>query len=300
MHKYLLFLSLFFVNINATINVNESEELSLKLFAEHSQSAYQEVSWELTNDRLEDTSKWSYDGDSFYNETEAHFFTNTDSLILLSVSYEIANSHRYKSEISAYNIGISNESIRNFYLYDNANYMLNNSLNFLYRGRYFYSSYYDTTQAKGIDNYNFSARTSLIHNHVKNIALKALYIQVYRVPTYYEKEVCSSTVIGKPNLTPKLSQTYDLILLHELESFNNSIGLITRLDIGSVAQKNDNICDINNYRMEFNTKFIFDDTFCGFENHSHIHPEIKTNLAVSKLLFEEYLINTSIKYLDDF
>ena len=289
-----------------------NKDIFLKL-----QSVYHK--WNLTKERLEGTSEWDYDSDSFYNELEAHFFTNTDSSNILGVSYEIANAHRYLSENSSYDIGFCDEDTSNFSFYDNGNYQINNEFNFLYGGRFSYSSYYDKTQGKDIDNDNFSARTGLIYNPKKNISIKALYSQAYRIPTYFEKEVNSPTIIGNPNLTPELSQSYDLILVHELESFNYSIGVfytsikdkITRVDLNSTVQKNENIGDINYYGLELNTKFRFSKTLWGFANFSHVHPDTKSderitkftynhmvNLAISKLFSQEYLINASVKHLD--
>ena len=282
------------------------------------QSVYHD--WKLTKERLENTEQWDYDSDSFYNELEAHIFTNKESSNILGVSYELTNAHRYKSEKSAYDIGKNDASTHNFSFYDNGNYKIADAINFLYGARYFYSSYHDTNQAKNIINDNLSFRTGLIYNPMKNVALKTLYSEAYRVPTYFEKEVNSDSVKGNANLTPELSKTYDLILVHELESFNYSLGFfytqiqdkITRVDLNSTVKQNQNIGDVTYYGIELNTKFRFSKSFWGFANYSHTHPHTKTNnittkysydnminLALSKLFLEEYLINTNLKYLSD-
>ena len=276
--------------------------------------------WTLTKDRLENTSQWDYDSDSFYNELEAHFFTNNDSSNILGVSYELANASRYKSDENTYDVGMNNQATHNFSIYDNGNYMINETLNLLYGARYFYSKYYDVTQAKNINNDNLSGRTGLIYNPIKNIAIKALYSQAYRVPTYFEKEVDSKKVKGNTNLIPEVSNSYDLILAHELESFNYSLGLfytqidnkISRTNLTSTVKKYQNYGDLVYYGFEANTKFRFDSTFWGFANYTYTKPNEKNddyitqftynhmlNLALSKLLFEEYLVNTNLKYLDD-
>lgn len=299
------------VGIGYKHNINKN--IFLKL-----QSIYHK--WDLTKDRLEDTSQWSYDSDSFYNELETHFFTNTDSSNILGVSYEIANAHRFISESSSYDVGINDKKTYNFSLYDNGKYKLDDELDFLYAGRYFYSSYYDATLNKYANNDNFSLSTGLIYNLAKNISLKALYSQAYREPTYFEKEVNTTTLIGNSNLSPELSKTYDLILSHELESLKYSLGLfytqlenkISRVDINSSTQMNENIGNIDYYGVELNTKFRFSKTLWGFANYSYLQtdtnsdPSIKNftydhmlNIAISKLFAQQYLINTSIKYLDD-
>lgn len=295
------------------VGVGYKQDINSNLFIKL-QSIYH--SWNLTKDRLEDTSKWDYDSESIYNEIEVHFLTNTKNSNILGVSYEIANAYRYKSENSAYDIGSNNESTYKTSLYNNGNYTIDDKLNFLYGARYFYSSYYDKTQAKDISNDNLSLRAGLVYNVAKNISLKTLYSQGYRLATYFEKEVDSSTLAGNQNLSPELSNNYNLILSHELKSFNYSLEFfytqledaITRVDAGVGIQKYENVDDINYYGLEFNTKFKFNDTLWGFANYSYTDTDSKRdsyiynnmlNLAVSKLFLQQYLINTSLKYLDD-
>jgi len=292
---------------------NITSDFSLKF-----QTAYHK--WNLKKERLEGTSTWDYDSYSSYNELELHMFEESESSNILGASYEYANAHRYKSENSSYDIGQNDQNTQNISLYDNGNYLLAQNWNLLYGGRYFYSQYHDETQQKDIKNTNFSARGGVIYTPKKNLSFKLLYSQAFRVPTYFEKEVSSTTLKGNANLTPELSQTYDLIYVQELENFNYSLGLfytqiedkITRVDVGSGWQQNQNIGTVDFYGLEFTSKFHFTKTFWGFANYSFTKAantdtqratkftyNNTLNILFSKSFSKNYLINTNIKYLSD-
>lgn len=293
-------------------NFNINQDIFLKF-----QSAYH--SWELKKDRLENTSTWDYDSSSFYNELELHMYTNEKSSNILGLSYEYTDAHRYKDKNPG--IGENNEATQNLSIYDNGNYLLSDNFNFLYGGRYFTSTFYDTTQSKDIVNDNFSFRTGVIYNLHENIALKALYSQAYRVPTYFEREVSSSRIKGNPNLTPELSQTYDLILVHELDNFNYTLDLFyTQIDdkiigadvSGQSYKVYQNIGEVAFYGAEISTKFKYDSSFWGFANYTYTQTDSPSDKSVSKFTYENmlnisltksfldnYLVNTNIKYLSN-
>jgi len=97
------------------------------------------------------------------------------------------------------------------------------------------------------------------------MSFKALYSQAYRIPTYFEKEVSSATVLGNADLSPEESESYDLILVHQLTNFNYTLDFfytlindkISRVDIGSGLFQNQNTGSVHYYGVELNTKIIF-------------------------------------------
>lgn len=273
--------------------------------------------WKLEKKRFNE--QWDYESYSWFNELELHMFEHENSSNIFGISYEDSNARRYKSENGDYDVGKYNNKTLNYSIYDNGNYALNETWNFIYGGRYFFSEYYDATQATDIDNDNFSIRTGLIYKAQNNLSLKALYSQAYRVPSYFEKEVNSPNRIqGNPNLAPEKSESYDLILVHQLEQFNYTVDLfytkikdkITRVDIGNMTQ-NQNSGDIDFYGLELNTKFRFDEGLWGFagyaytqsthEDNPNLEKLIYDNMftaALSKKAFDNFTFNSALKYMD--
>jgi outer membrane receptor protein involved in Fe transport len=246
-------------------------------------------------------------------------YENSQSSNILGISFENANARRYKSEKGDYDIGRNNEKTQNYSIYDNGNYAINDNWNIIYGGRYFFSDYYDGTQRRNINNNNFSFRTGLIYKIKENISVKGLYSQAYRVPSYFEKEVNSATVKGNADLDPEKSDSYDLILVHQLQHFNYTVDLfyteikdkISRVDIGRGVKENQNGGDVDYYGVEINTKFKFDDSLWGFAGYSYtksrnediqnldkfVYDNMFTT-ALSKRAFSNFTFNGAIKYLD--
>jgi len=273
--------------------------------------------WELEKDRY--IGHWDYSSWSSYNELELHMFENSKSSNIFGVSYEVGAARRYKSEKGAYDVGASNQKTHNYSVYDNGNFALNESWNFVYGGRYFFSDYYDRLEREDVHNDNFSVRTGVLYSVQNNMTLKTLYSQAYRVPTYFEKEVNSATVKGNPNLSSEKSESYDLIFVHQLESFNYTADLfytkikdkISRVDIGGGIKQNKNDGDIDYYGLELNTKFRIDETLWGFAGYSYTQSANEDNkaledfvydnmftAALSKKAFSDFTFNTAIKYMD--
>ena len=286
-----------------------------KDFSLNMKSVYHD--WELEKDRY--IGHWDYSSWSSYNELELHMFDNAKSSNIFGVSYEVGAARRYKSEKGAYDVGASNQKTHNYSVYDNGNFALNESWNFVYGGRYFFSDYYDRLEREDVHNDNFSVRTGVLYSVQNNMTLKTLYSQAYRVPTYFEKEVNSATVKGNPNLSSEKSESYDLIFVHQLESFNYTADLfytkikdkISRVDIGGGIKQNKNDGDIDYYGLELNTKFRIDETLWGFAGYSYTQSANEDNkaledfvydnmftAALSKKAFSDFTFNTAIKYMD--
>ena len=291
-------------------NYKINKDFQLKM-----QTAYHD--WNLDKTRY--NGQWEYESWSWFNELELHMYENSDSSNVLGISYEDSNARRYKTEKNAYDIGLNNEKTKNYSIYDNGNYALNDEWSFVYGGRYFFSEYYDETQKDDIHNDNFSFRTGVIYNIQNNMSIKALYAQAYRVPSYFEKEVNSASVKGNPNLSPEESESYDLILVHQLSNFNYTVDLfytkikdkISRVDIGGGIQQNQNAGNVDFYGLELNTKFKLDNGLWGFAGYSYTQstneddPSIEKfvydnmfTAAISKKAFSNFKFNSAVKYLD--
>lgn len=298
----------YLISLGYTYDINTNYSLKL-------QSTYHD--WEL--DKARYNGVWEYTSWSWYNEAELHMFENTASSNIFGISYEEANARRFKSEKNAYDIGKNNEKTYNYSIYDNGNYTINSKWNLIYGGRYFFSNYYDGLKNEDVQNDNFSLRTGLIYKLKENMSLKALYSQAYRIPTYFEKEVSSATVLGNAELSPEKSESYDLILVHQLHNFNYTLDLfytsiddkITRVDIGNEQFQNQNTGNVHYYGLELNSKFKFSNDLWGFAGYSYTKANDKSEnnyeklvyenmftAAISKKAFKDFTFNASSKYLD--
>jgi len=273
--------------------------------------------WELEKSRY--NGQWDYSSWSWFNEVELHMFEDAKSNNIFGLSYELASARRYKSENSSYDIGANNEKTQNYSIYDNGTYAFDETWSLVYGGRYFFSTYYDATQMKDIENDNLSLRGGLLYAIKQNMSIKMLYAQAYRVPSYFEKEVNSAKVQGNADLYPEESESFDLILVHQLKHFNYTADLfytkikdkISRVDIGGGIKQNQNSGNVDYYGLELNTKFRVDDTLWGFAGYSYTQSLNEDNiqqekfvydnmmtLGVTKNIFAKLNVNTAIKYLD--
>jgi len=294
-------------------NYEINNDFSLKM-----KSVYH--NWDLEKSRT--GGQWDYESWSWYNELELHMFENENSSNIFGLSFEDGKARRYKSDSipTGYDVGATNEKTQNYSIYDNGNYEINEDWSFIYGGRYFFSKYHDATLNKDINNDNFSIRTGLLYDVQNNMTIKTLYSQAYRVPTYFEKEVNSiGRILGNTNLEPEKSESYDLILVHQLETFNYSADLfytrlnnkITRVDMGVGVTQNQNSGDVDYYGLELNTKFRFDESLWGFAGYSYtqstneddntLEKFVYANMfttAISKKAFSDFTFNSAIKYMD--
>jgi len=141
-----------------------SRDFSLK-----TQSAYHD--WELDKSRL--NGEWNYDSWSWYNELELHMFEHENSSNIFGLSYENSNARRFKGDLSTpeYDVGKSNEKTQNYSIYDNGNYAINEDLDFVYGGRYFFSQYHNTVNKPELrelyqSKWNLRLSQDIYHSHV--------------------------------------------------------------------------------------------------------------------------------------
>ena len=259
---------------------------------------------------------WEYSSKGFYNDVEVSYIPSTKWKNIVGVSYNHFIGRRFKSQYNAYDVGKDNIWTDEFAAYLNGNIEFLKNLNFFYGGRYFMSKYDDVT----LD--NFSPRLALTYKPVKFVALKLIYGNSFRVPTYFEKEVFSKNVIGNPNLLPERSQSYDFIVMGIYKGFQMDVNVfrtkifdqIKRVDspVDPEMKINMNTGTSSYCGVEINTKFIIKNHFHSFAGYAYtngcdtetIENNIFTynhmfNLGLNWNIIQQLSISSSLKSLSD-
>ncbi len=265
---------------------------------------------------------WDYEGFLWSTDLELYFRPSDRNSNILGFNYSLSNARRYKSEKDAFDIGKHNEKTMDWAVYLNGDYKLLDSLNVVYGGRYYISSYHDASGAKDVSTDNFSKRAGLVYKINNDLYVKALYGEAFRVPTYFEKEVDSAKVKGNPNLAPELSISYDLVVSAILGSARLDVNAysmriedkITRVPLadGSGQKQNQNIGTVRFTGLEANLRFHFGKDIQGFTGYAYCKGknddmgedlkftyENMVNFVVSARFLNHFTFTGSAKYLDD-
>jgi len=271
------------------------------------------MDWSL-NKELHD-GYWNYSSFGFYNDIYFTIKINEHFINKLGISYNHYLGRRYKSQNDAYDIGKDKIWTDDVAIYLNGDYQLAKKFKLFYGGRFYYARYGQTTFN------NFSPRLALTYTPVKNMYLKAIYGQSFRIPTYFEKEVSSSYVLGNPDLLPERSTSYDFVISGIFKEIQYDIDLfyseikdkITRVTMPDNPEKqmNMNVGMAGFTGIEVNTKYRFGKRVYGFLGYSYTygkdldtHKELKyiynnmVNMGINLRLFDWMNFNSSAKYLD--
>ncbi len=284
-------------------------------FALKFKTAYHD--WSL--DKRRTYAQWEHESWSWYHELELHMFEDSKNHNVLGISLEQTNAQRYRSETGGFDVGEYDEQTHNSSLYDNGNYHINDAIDLVYGGRYSISSYRDTINDEVIHNHDVSLRAGLLYAPIDELRIKALYSQAYRNPTYLEKEVRDTGISPNVSLESERSESFDLVLIHKLDSFYYSADLfytaikekIDLVDIGGGIQENQNTDNIYYYGLELNTKFSLKEGLSGFLGYAYTKEDkgnaaSRTNLiyehmltgGISQHAFDNLRFNSAVKYLD--
>ena len=241
--------------------------------------------------------------------------SNDKLLNKIGVNYNHYLGRRYKSEKEAYDIGKDKIWTNDFSFYLNGEYKLLKSVAFYYGGRFYYAKYNESNFS------NFSPRIALTYTPAKNLYLKAIYGQSFRIPTYFEKEVSSNSIIGNPNLLPEKSTSYDFVIsgiLNKLQFDIDFYHTLIKDKITRVTSADDpnmkinlNVGEISLYGIEFNSKYRISDKLYGFLGYAYSDgKDVETNdkpqyifhnminMGANLKLRKWLTINTSAKFMD--
>lgn len=218
---------------------------------------------------------WDYSSWGSYNDAELHFdLLNGRSSNIAGVSFNRYIGRRYKSQVGDYGIGKSNTKTNDYAVYLNGSYALTNPLKIHYGARY-YRSAYDTVSLD-----NFSPRLAVTYALTKNVYLKGIYGQSFRVPTYFEKEAAAKRLIGNPNLSPEQSSSVDLIASGTYRMIQADINFFYTQTYNRIRRtvapedpslfKHLNVGQVAFRGVEFNTKFRIKEKLNGFLGYSHV------------------------------
>ena len=270
------------------------------------------MDWHLNKQMVD--GYWDYSSFGIYNDADLTLKTNDKFSNKIGISYNHYIGRRYKSQKDAYDIGKNNIWTDDFAIFLNGEYQILESLKIFYGGRYYYAKYDDKTFN------NFSPRLALTYTPIENLYLKAIYGQSFRIPTYFEKEVKSSKVIGNPNLLPERSTSYDFVISSIVKSIQFDIDLFyseINDKIARVTAPNDptkktnlNVGNISLTGIEFNSKYRVKKNLYGFLGYSYtMGKDLETgnkleyvfdnmvNFGANIQALDWLNVNTSAKYL---
>ncbi|MEN8121736.1 MAG: TonB-dependent receptor [Bacteroidota bacterium] len=259
---------------------------------------------------------WEYSANGFYNDIELSYIPSDKWKNIAGISYNHFIGRRYKSQIGQYDVGKDNIWTNEFAAYLNGNIEFLKRLNFFYGGRYFVSKYSDVI----LD--NFSPRIALTYKPIKLIALKFIYGNSFRVPTYFEKEVFSENVVGNPNLLPERSKSFDFVVMGIYKGFQMDINVFHTQIIDQIKRvdspddpdmkTNMNIGTSRYCGIELNTKFIIKNHFHSFAGYAYAkgcdtdigEPNSFTynhmiNLGLNWKIMPQLSFSSSLKHLSD-
>lgn len=236
--------------------------------------------------------------------------------ITLGVSHSETNARRFKEDRDSFDIGASNDVTRDTAAYFNGYYYLTDTLDFHYGSRHYQSVFHDAVQAERVELDNTSFRFALVQQLKAKQYLKLIYGEAFRVPTYFEKQVSSATVVGNANLKPEESQSISLVysysgtrLSWDAAVFRNQLNeRITRVPTDSDPSvfQNANVGEAEFIGAESNVKFRLESTLTGFLGLAYAETEDIEEYfpwmisgAVGYDLSVGHRIKSSFKYLDE-
>ncbi len=162
--------------------------------------------------------QWLYSSIGNFNTLELSPLDSGKFLHLLGFSLDNYIGRRFKTQENDYDIGKDNLFTHELATYYNGSFYLLDWLSVYYGARLLFSFYKRSF-------WNLSPRFATVIKIDKFSALKFVYGQSFRVPTYFEKEVHSDKVIGNPYLEPEKSISYDLVYYRAQPKIQFSIDL---------------------------------------------------------------------------
>ncbi len=262
---------------------------------------------------------WDYEGDLWSGEIEFSFSPVPGWQNIVGTGASRAKARRYKDDVGDYDVGKDDEPVYDGALYLNGSYRFIPELELVYGGRYYYSSYHCDSTDDDITDHNFSTRFGLVYQVRDDVYLKLLYGESFRIPTFFEKQVASKTVIGNPWLNPEKSVSYDLVLSSlfswgrlDLDFYQMKIkDKITRVPVADGKLQNRNVGTYKFRGVELNSRFHYGN-FQGFAGYAYCYGEDDetgdeldftynhmASLAGSYRVNEKLELRLSSKYLSD-
>jgi outer membrane receptor protein involved in Fe transport len=168
---------------------------------------------------------------------------------------------------------------------------------------------------------DLSSRAGLVFDAGSSTFIKLLYGQSFRVPTFQEREVKSSSNVANPDLLPEKGTSFDLIFA---KAFGNSLegsvdfflteirDQILKAPYNGSTKVNQaqNVGSPNYKGMEINLKYKVNSSISGFGGYSYTHA-VNDNMLLpftyfhmlnwggSFKLSDKFVLNASSKYLSN-
>ncbi len=239
---------------------------------------------------------WDYSGRLWSSDLEL-FGAWQQHKYTVGVNYNVSNARRYKSNFDVYDIGKYNEKTEEYALYFNGSSQVHGKVSLVYGTRYTNSSYDVHEEHTTKTNDNFSSRAGVVYNIHDDMFVKLLYGESFRVPTYFEKEVASATVLGNPDLSPEESRSWDLIIAKQFASVYVTVDFfqleiddkISRVHIGGGIFQNQNSGNVYFRGVEVSSKFHLASAITGFAGYSYCRGENRDSGELLDSTYEHML-----------
>ena len=273
----------------------------------------------------------------------SYYWDYTGSLLDLQLvqSLEVSETHkgsfgidltrgtarRFKEDLNAFDIGLFDQPTNSYAIYWNAEVKLNQTNQMVYGARFYESQFKDVANSRTVTLSDVSPRLGWINLLDDNTSFKILYSEAFRVPTYFEKQVSSSRVLGNSQLEPETSQSFDLVFTRSFDNWQFEINpflmkiedKITRVDLNLPPsdpdfgkRQNQNIGDVLFSGVEINARYAFEKSLSGVIGAGWYDGENKTTNAdlgltysymihglLSYQMSDQWSLDTSAKFLSD-
>ena len=154
---------------------------------------------------------WDYTGELLDTQMELDTKFSDHHSAVAGINLNRGNARRYKEDVGDYDIGKSDQATYSGALFWNGIVEANDHHTLHYGVRYTHSSFDDAITHNKVEFNDTSSRLGWVYQLNKQNSFKVLYGEAFRVPTYFEKQVSSSSVLGNPDLEPETSKSFDLV-----------------------------------------------------------------------------------------
>lgn len=221
---------------------------------------------------------WKYSARQTQAEANVDIAPVSWASVTVGTQLEHQNARRYQGDVGAYDVNADNRATYTAALYANGELKVHKQVSVFPGARYYLSRYNGADGAMNLQ--NLSPRLAVVYKPLKNLVVKGIVGQAFRVPTYFEKEVASPAVLGNPDLKPEKSTSFDLAATYRAKYFNLNVNVFhqqindkitrVRLPMPDTRSQNQNVGDVTFDGVETWGKFQVTNRLEGFAGHSWI------------------------------
>ncbi len=253
--------------------------------------------------------------EGFFNEAELMWTPNERLSTIIGVHFNHYDASRYteniKNGVKTRKTDVNPNELKtnDFAFYINGDYKLLEKLKVFYGTRYYMMDY------DGNTNDNISPRLALGYEINDNLSCKAIYGYSFRAPTYFEKSV-DALAVGRPDLKPEISISYDLVFSGSFKKFQFNIDLFYNQIMEKIVELTptpedlekygsnrlfilSNADELDLYGAEISGKFYLSDKLKSFFGYAYAQAENPNNNPDNigdDPWYYEHLFNCGLSY----